>query len=223
MNFLSHFYFDNSHKDSYHILGILLPDLIKNADKRWIIHPEKNQLFFTKPQHLALFSGYQKHLAVDRIFHNSVFFKHYQNQFKADLKQALGNSNVKLFFLSHITLELLLDHILISQNMVNVDVLYKHLCSIDDQILDEFLILNKIDDTIKFKQYFHRFKTEQYLYSYLELDKISYALKRICMRIWQNPFTPEQELALTNSLLKCRIELSKEFISIFDLIESELN
>ena len=156
-------------------------------------------------------------------FHNSVFFKHYQNQFKADLKQALGNSNVKLFFLSHITLELLLDHILISQNMVNVDVLYKHLCSIDDQILDEFLILNKIDDTIKFKQYFHRFKTEQYLYSYLELDKISYALKRICMRIWQNPFTPEQELALTNSLLKCRIELSKEFISIFDLIESELN
>jgi hypothetical protein len=99
MNFLSHFYFDNSHKDSYHILGVLLPDLIKNADKKWIIHPEKNQHSYIKPQHLALFSGYQKHLAVDRIFHNSAFFKHYQHQFKADLKHALGNSNVKLFFL----------------------------------------------------------------------------------------------------------------------------
>jgi acyl carrier protein phosphodiesterase len=223
MNFLSHFYFDRDHKDPYYVLGILLPDLIKNADKKWNIHPEKNYQSFKITQHLGLYYGYQKHLAVDGIFHNSEFFKHYQNQFKADLKQAIGTSKVKPFFLSHITLELLLDHILISQNMVDVGLLYKHLNSIDEQILEDFLLLNHINDTAKFQQFFYRFKTEQYLYSYLELDKISYALKRICMRVWQKPFTLDQEFALTNSLMNCKNELSKEFISIFEHIESELN
>jgi hypothetical protein len=43
------------------------------------------------------------------------------------------------------------------------------------------------------------------------------------MRIWLDPFTLEQENALTDSLMKCKNELAKEFISIFDLVESQLN
>jgi hypothetical protein len=223
MNFLSHYYFDSHNPNSYFVLGTILPDLIKNADKKWLIHPQKNEEKFTSLAHLSLFNGYQKHLAVDRIFHNSDFFKYYQNHFKKILKQAVGTSKVKPFFVGHIALELLLDHILITRKLVDVDLFYQQLNGIDHQIVNDFLSLNGITDTEKFHQFFIRFKTEQYLYHYLELEKISYAIKRICMRIWLDPLTLEQENALTDSLMQCKNELAKEFISIFDLVESQLN
>jgi hypothetical protein len=223
MNFLSHFYFDKDNPDSYVVLGTILPDLLKNANKEWIIHPEKNKLFFQKPEHVSLYKGYQRHLAVDRIFHNSDFFKNYQHQFKKILKEGMETSKVKPFFVGHIALELLLDHFLIMRKLVDIDLLYHQLNKVETKIVDEFLILNGITDTQQYDNFFNKFKTEQYLYSYLDLEKISYAIKRICMRIWLNPFSTEQEIALTNGLLHCKDELSKDFISIFDFVESQLN
>ena len=37
MNFLSHYYFDRDVTNCYHILGIVLPDLLKNADKTIVL------------------------------------------------------------------------------------------------------------------------------------------------------------------------------------------
>ena len=41
MNFLSHYYFDRTETNCYHILGTVLPDLLKNADKTIVLHPEE--------------------------------------------------------------------------------------------------------------------------------------------------------------------------------------
>ena len=42
MNFLSHFYFDRLNTDANVVMGVVLPDLIKNASKEANLYPQKN-------------------------------------------------------------------------------------------------------------------------------------------------------------------------------------
>jgi len=72
MNFLSHYYFDRDtipYIRDYHTLGTVLPDLLKNADKSILIHPEKLQ--HSDPAISDMIAGWKKHLLVDRYFHSS--------------------------------------------------------------------------------------------------------------------------------------------------------
>ncbi|MDA9555170.1 hypothetical protein N9R54_02930 [Pelobium sp.] len=224
MNFLSHFYFDRQNTNAYEVLGAVLPDLIKNANKTWNPHPEKNEsLFADNPAHQAILKGWKKHLKVDNLFHNADFFKHHQHEIKLCLKKTLAGSPVKPFFLGHISLEILLDSLLITEGLIDVNTFYKHLNAVDTDELSSFLTLCKISDLEQFFKYFNIFKNEKYLFSYAQTDKITYALKRICMRIWDQPFSPEQEELLTKSLLAYKNNLSEEFIFIFEMIDGQLN
>ena len=87
MNFLSHFYFDRETDDCYHILGTVLPDLLKNADKTIILHPEK--LHHPNNDVNAIIKGWNKHLEVDRYFHSSDFFLTHSHQLKKKLLPAI--------------------------------------------------------------------------------------------------------------------------------------
>lgn len=224
MNFLSHFYFDRNNANAYEVLGAVLPDLLKNANKSWTPHPEKHQeLFKNHPIHTDLLRGWKKHLEVDNLFHNSDFFKHHQHQIKLCLKDNLIGSPVKPFFLGHVSLELMLDSLLITKELINVKFFYKHLNQVDITEVISFLKLCQIPDINQFLHFFTIFKKEEYLYSYAQTEKITYALKRICMRIWENPFTQEQEIALTKSLLNYKDGLSEEFIFIFETIDAQLD
>ena len=223
MNFLSHYYFDRKKDNPYEVLGMLLPDLLKNADKNWNPHPEKKEYLFENNHHQEILIGWKRHLAVDKLFHNSAFFIHHQHQIKLCLKDLLIGSPVKPFFLGHVSLELLLDSLLITERLISIDSLYKILNQIENPVITCFLALNGIDKPGPFFKYFEAFKKEEYLHSYSQTEKVSYALKRICMRIWNNPFTAEQEEALTKSLITYKDELSKDFIFIFEMIDARIN
>jgi hypothetical protein len=69
MNFLSHFYFERKNTDDYIVMGVVLPDLIKNADKNWNLNPQKDEYLFTDvPGYNSLLTGWKRHLEVDRLF-----------------------------------------------------------------------------------------------------------------------------------------------------------
>jgi len=224
MNFLSHFYFDRKNTNPYEVLGIVLPDLMKNANKNWNPHPEKNEnIFNSQPHQKSILKGWKRHLEVDRLFHNSDFFKYHQHQIKLVLRDILEHSPVKPFFIGHISLELLLDSLLITDNIISVNSFYQQLNNINKTELDKFLSLNKIDDTQQFYKFFDNFMKERYVYSYADESKIAYAIRRICMRIWENPFSLAQEEAVTKRLINYKKNLSEEFIIIFDEIEKQLN
>lgn len=223
MNFLSHYYFDRANNNPYEVVGMVLPDLLKNADKSWNAHPERNEHLFTDEYQLALLKGWKRHLAVDQLFHDSNFFKHHQHQIKLRIKENIEGSPVKPFFLGHISLELILDNLLMAHQMINVDQFYKHLELVENHILKEFLLLNGINDVDRFFHFFELFKKEKYLFSYINPEKITYALTRICMRLWKNPFTVDQETALTFALLEYKKNLSKEFTFIFEMIDAQIN
>jgi len=220
MNFLSHFYFDRDTDNCYHILGTVLPDLLKNADKTIILHPEK--LHHTNNDINSIIKGWNKHLEVDRYFHSSEFFLTHSHQLKLLLLPAIEGSPVKPFFLGHIALELILDNLLLTTQKVTADGFYNHLDGCDDSVIAEFLTFAGLKDTAVFFKFYNGFKKSRYLFSYAETKQIAYALKRICMRVWKDPFTPEHEAKMNEILTAYRASLLNSFMLIFDEIENKL-
>lgn len=220
MNFLSHFYFDREVDDCYHILGTVLPDLLKNADKTIVLHPEK--LHYTDSRVNSIIAGWNKHLEVDRYFHSSEFFLEHSHQLKLLLRPAIEGSPVKPFFLGHIAIELILDNLLLTTGKVTADIFYDHLGGCETEVINEFLTFAGLKDTTRFFRFLEDFKSSRYLYTYAETQQIAYALKRICMRVWQDPFAATHEAAINIILSEYRTSLLDNFMVIFDEIDSLL-
>jgi len=221
MNFLSHFYFDRNDTNCYHILGIVLPDLLKNADKTIVLHPEK--LHHHNEKVNSIIKGWNKHLGVDRYFHSSDFFLTHSHELKKLLTPVIAGSPVKPFFLGHIALELILDNLLITTNKITAHDFYEHLNGCDHEVIQEFLTFAGLKDSTKFFRFFDGFKRDGYLHTYSETPKIAYALKRICMRVWKDPFTDEHEAAINEVVVEYREHIYDSFMQIFETIDSQLS
>lgn len=220
MNFLSHFYFDREATNCYFVLGTVLPDLLKNADKSIILHPEKLQ--HTDPKVNSIVAGWNKHLDVDRYFHSSDFFSTHAHQLKKELMPAIEGSPVKPFFLGHIAVELIIDNLLLTTGKVTAESFYDHLKGCETDVILDFLSSAGLPDNSRFFRFFEEFKRSGYLHTYSETEHIAYALKRICMRIWENPFTPQHEAQMNQVLVAYRSLLLPDFMSIFREIEGKL-
>ncbi len=220
MNFLSHYYFDRGTTNSYHTLGTVLPDLLKNADNSVNIHPERLQ--HTKPAINDMIAGWRKHLEVDRHFHSSDFFITRSHELKKLLLPAINGSPAKPFFIGHIALELILDNLLITTNKIAVNEFYHHLSSCNNGVIEEFLHYAGLTDTDQFFRFYESFKKSRYLETYAQEEKIAYAIKRICMRVWKDPFTPGQEEEMTTALTAYRRDIYPHFMSIFTEISGRL-
>ncbi len=220
MNFLSHYYFDRNVTNCYHILGTVMPDLLKNADKTILIRPEK--ITYEDADMKCMAEGWNKHLEVDRHFHSSGFFITHSHQLKKVLGPVVEGSQAKPFFLGHIALELLLDNLLLTTGNVNVNGFYDHLHGCDIEVVKAFLNMAGLKDTDRFFRFFGGFKKDGYLHTYAETHHIAYALKRICMRVWKEPFTPEQEANMNLVLTAYRENNLNDFMAIFDEIENKL-
>lgn len=220
MNFLSHYYFDRDVTNCYHILGIVLPDLLKNADKTLVLHPEK--LHASNDAVNSIVTGWNRHLEVDRYFHSSEFFIEHSHELKKQLLPAVVGSPVKPFFLGHIALELILDNLLITTHKITVHSFYEHLQGCEESVIEEFLLTAGMKNPPVFFRFFTHFKNEKYLHTYIETLKIAYALKRVCMRVWKDPFTEDHEQAMNVVLEKYRKILMPSFMQVFDEIEGKL-
>lgn len=222
MNFLSHFYFDRKTQNANIVLGTVLPDLLKNANKNWNIHPEKHPELFEETSLQQLLTGWKRHLEVDLIFHSSVFFNEKMQELKQLLIPILKDSPVRPSFLAHIGVELLLDHLLIETQKISIASFYENLETVKEDELKHFLEKCAISDTALFFKFFNSFKSSRYLLSYQKLENISYALQRICMRLWEHPFTEQHTHNLTAVLEIYKNQLEVDFIVIFEEIESRL-
>ena len=220
MNFLSHYYFERNNADHFVVMGVILPDLIKNADKYWNIHPQKTPaLYRDQPALNGILKGWQKHLEVDNYFHGSEFFKNETAHLKKLILPCVAGGPVKPFFLAHIGLELMLDHLLLHAGIISIETFYDQLNEANSEELTRFLDLAEVPDQLVFKTFLKDFLESRYLFSYKTLPNISYALKRICMRVWNNPFSEAQIELLTAKLDEYCSDLEPRFMSIFHELE----
>ena len=221
MNFLSHFYFDRKSADSYHIIGTVLPDLLKNADKTINIHPEKLG-GHADPKVTSVIEGWQKHLEIDRYFHSSEYFIYHSHHLKLELLPGIVGSPVKPFFLGHVALELILDNLLITTGKIDIDEFYRHIEAAEDQVIHDFLTFSGVKNTTVFFTFLDDFKKSGYLHTYADTSQIAYALKQISKRIWLNPFTATHEEQMNRALVSYREVLLPGFMTIFDEIDAHL-
>ncbi|WP_449438899.1 ACP phosphodiesterase [Pedobacter steynii] len=224
MNFLSHFYFERDNHDPNMVIGVVLPDFVKNAQKDSNLYPLKEKhLFESVANENSILKGWGRHIAVDAVFHSSEFFKSNTTSLKQIILPVLENSPVKPFFLAHIGLELVLDHLLTIHGMVNINTFYEQLSEADTKALDSFLKKSGVADTTIFFKFLNSFISSRYLFSYQKIENISYALNRICMRLWDGPFTEPQLALLTEKLSIFKTNLEENYMSIFNNIELHLN
>jgi hypothetical protein len=224
MNFLSHFYFERQTSNSYIVMGMVLPDLIKNANKDWNLNPQKDEyLFRDVPDYDALLTGWKRHLELDRLFHSSDFFKEQTAILKQLILPVLQSGPVKPFFLAHIGLELVLDHLLLTRTVIDTALFYDQLQAAHTGSLAGFLKLAGLPDHPRFSKFLEGFISSRYLFSYEQMENITYALNRICMRLWKDPFTEEQLASLTVQLEEFKQLLEKNFIKIFGELELQMN
>ncbi|MFC3559836.1 ACP phosphodiesterase [Pedobacter jamesrossensis] len=223
MNFLSHFYFDRSNTNANMVMGVVLPDLIKNASKEANLYPQKNEfLFLGNPDEEGLLAGWKRHLAVDLFFHSSEFFLEKTAALKQRLIPVVENTPVRPSFLAHIGLELLLDHLLIEHNLIQVYHFYDNLLAVNRASLSDFLEHCKIKNPEIFFKFLDQFISSKYLLSYQKLENISYALNRICMRLWPETLDEKQINQLTIQLAFFKEALEKDFIDVFNYVEAKL-
>jgi len=222
MNFLSHFYFDRHSEDPHLVLGAVLPDLVKNARKDWNLHPERNAELFSNDFESSILIGWRRHMIVDRHFHNSVFFTEHTAGIKKAIIPALKNSVVRPSFLAHISLELMLDSTLLTENHIQTVNFYSHLRQSDREAINRFLKLSSIDDTTQFFNFFDKFIQSNYLENYRESHNIMYALNRICMRVWRDPLTDSEILALRDILNNYHQNQMGNYMEIFEEINKKL-
>ena len=86
----------------------------------------------------------------------------------------------------------------------------------------QFLELNLVEDTQPFTLYFERFCSSAYLNSYLETEKIAYALHRICLRVWPESLTKAEQEQITDVLVAYQRELESVYFEIFNEISAAL-
>ncbi|SFG92436.1 ACP phosphodiesterase [Pedobacter insulae] len=224
MNFLSHYYFERANPDSNMVIGTVLPDLVKNAHKDWNFYPQKKEELFVADNSLkSILKGWKRHLEVDVLFHSSDFFNHHTAQLKQNILPILKDSPVRPSFLAHIGVELLLDHLLVINRKIEINSFYDHLNNVDDSKLALFLTRCDAAETDHFFKFLTSFKSSRYLLSYQKLENISYALQRICMRLWTHPFAEDTILLLTERLEIYKVILEKDYLEIFDEIGLKLH
>lgn len=224
MNFLSHYYFDRHIHDPQRVVGMVLPDLVKNTRKDWCIRPEKREGKFQDNELLKnIFIGWKRHLEVDKHFHSSDFFYHHTETIRIKVAPILESSPVRPSFMAHISLELMLDALLLTESVIQAESFYTQISEADRRALHEFLQLNEIAETDLFFKFFDEFIEASYLNSYREANNIMYALGRICQRLWLEPFNETQQLQLTAVLIDYQQDLKNDFMTIFDEIDSLVN
>ncbi|WP_432709081.1 ACP phosphodiesterase [Pedobacter sp.] len=223
MNFLSHYYFERKELDNHLVIGIVLPDFIKNAHKDWNLNPQKEEhLFMDDPEESSILWGWNRHLEVDRLFHCSAFFNSQTAIVKQFILPAMHSGPVKPFFLAHIALELVLDHLLTIHGLININRFYEQLQQANNVSLKSFLTKAGIVDLNHFLQFLQGFISSKYLLSYQKIENITYALNRICMRLWNDPFTDGQLQLLNSGLITYKATIEKDYLDIFREIEGSL-
>ena len=214
MNFLSHFYFDRANPSSLEVAGAVLPDLVRNAVHAANLFPNKCVLTFDINEK-NLLKGWNKHLLVDKLFHSSSFFAEQTAILRPLLKPVVGRTQIRPSFLAHISVELMLDHLLIEEKMIDVRAFYDSLSKTDLLAIRSFLEKSHLTQTDSFFTFYDKFLRNEYLFSYTKLESISYALNQICLRLWPLGLNDDEKKELTTVLILYKRQLKTNFLSIF--------
>ncbi|MFD2968241.1 ACP phosphodiesterase [Sphingobacterium bambusae] len=224
MNFLSHYYFERYSPQSETVLGGLLPDLLKNVDKQYNFQPQRAEaVLFALPQTRWISEGWYRHVEVDKLFHSASFFLEHCHRLRKQLDPIVQHLPIRASFLAHISIELLLDHLLIAHNRVNVHRLYEHLAHVSKPTIEKYLKSLGEVDIPRFLAFYEGFLQSKYIFQYEDVGNIAHALFNICKRVWGFEQSNDDINRLTTCLITYKQQFLGDYLDIFHYIQDNLS
>lgn len=219
MNYFAHYFFDHKANNHYYNAGLVLPDFARSAAGNKHINTQIQHNQETHPHFHQLNQGSHQHYATDGFFHNSKFFHHCTKYIDGlFVAHNFPKDEQRLWFISHILFELILDRVLIKQHRHKLDDFYHALHSCQLQTIVDFLALSGKDGTGNFTKFWHGFLEAQYLQYYLIDDKLLYSLNRILLRAKQ----PELNEAQTTAFFPLVHAAEEEIAQQLPLLQQEI-
>ncbi len=176
LNYFSHFYFDATDNPEYNY-GLLLPDFVRN-----FVPKEKYKLDLKATDAISL--GAIMHFKRDHIFHASKVFETMQADIKPLVIEAFKTMGMRrYFFVNHILCEMMIDRVLIKENVIKIDEMYRQLNGLNPEMAGAWVKKNHPDRLEQFLHRLERFNSLQYLKRYVEDDAMAYSVNRVCMYV----------------------------------------
>lgn len=205
MNFLSHFYHEHPVTDAYFAAGVILPDILSNFSHRSGIvvklHPQKLKIA-TEPELISLSYGIKKHHIVDGYFHESAYFA----DGTAAISERLLADNFtcfpkRLYAISHVLLELLLDRKILIENIGICDTMYQLLDSVENIAIVDFVDHNTANNqSVGIAKHFKTFIEHKFVYDYLEDARLVGIMSGINSRLGNPPMTVNDKHNFKNAI-----------------------
>ncbi len=221
MNFLSHYYFEQSFASPLRTLGCVLPDMAKACNRTW--HPKPELITHFNANEALIYLGWQRHIKVDGIFHNHPYFLENEKRISKQIQERIDFQRpIRAFTLAHIGFEILLDYLLMKEEKIQPLNFYSALESIDIEIINAFLVKSGIVDTENFEAFYDRFNSGKFLMTYTHNKGIAQALNSLCKRFFKAEIT-EPQLEILHEIMTEHLEyINKDYFCIFDDIDKQL-
>lgn len=191
MNFLAHFYTANSNIEAYKLLGVILPDVVRDFSK---IHNHKIENDFKTDvlEIHQMLDGIKLHLKGDKAFHNHPIFLELELEAKKLLKTQTKITVKRKFIIAHVLVELMLDQYIINNYPKKLDTFYNTLNTIDINRSNLFFeALNTTENESNFKRNFNHFMQIKFLYHLKENEGVIFTLNKVFGSIFSYNFIAE--------------------------------
>ncbi len=180
MNFIAHYYpARNIPSPAFH-LGLVLPDLVRIANKSLRLKPIEGTL---KLGAQPLEAGINLHFSTDQYFHNSDFFQKGSKRLTQLSRETPFGQITRSSFIGHILLELLFDRWLLTNNPSHGTDFYTSIYKVPPSALPNlFQQQGNTGATAEVQAFLNKFIEYKYLLLYPEDQELAYALTRIYFR-----------------------------------------
>lgn len=205
LNFLAHYFFDRT-DNIYHNVGLILPDLSRNFCKGHL----NLKRDFENHDMKALKHGSMKHLEMDKIFHNSIFFKDAVQEISGLLDKDARWP--RKWFLNHVLAEIMLDRAIMDKHPHICPEFYRDLSLSDAEVIEAFLMHGGVENYHLFGEKFKKFIEYQFIFNYQHNEKLIIALSRLYLRVGIKYEWKKEDEDLLND----------HFVAILDIIGSKV-
>jgi len=221
VNFISHFYLEHAYKDNpYIIAGLAIPDL-------W-----HTQLNLYAPKHdanetleLHQFKvGLQKHFMADKVFHNSDYFISMSEWANQEIRKANTSTQLKRkFFLVHISIEILLDRVLINLFPDLVEEFYDCFANVNPEQIQTYMEQIYYYNFDGLSDRITQFTTQKRIYEYSDDNKLMDLLDWMMQKIAHNTaFSPTDRKKIRQFIHALEQKIQDNYTTLFQEMETKI-
>lgn len=221
MNFLAHYHTTKPDIEAYKLLGVLLPDMVKNFTKLYN-HQIENDFSSNVKEIQQMLEGIKLHMKGDDCFHNHSIFLDLESRAKDILVAQEEISVQRKFIIAHVLVELMIDQYIVNNHPKSVDLLYEKLETVDMNSANLFFeALNTSENVTHFKQNFSNFMRIKFLYKLKENEGLIFTLNIVFGKLLDYDFMVQKEL-WNDIIEKIKENLSLQTPVLLDELKTKL-